>query len=109
MMLAIHGYKARIVTANINPKSGKVYIRCSSLVQFDGFKSPDERPETLIKTRDHFFRWLNPICQGETELEDSKNAPELVLRRKPGGSIYFKPLPRRSEDSGTESQSSASS
>ena len=108
MMLSIHSYKARIMTAHIDPTTMKVQIRSSKLVQFDGFISEDERPRDLEKTRNLFFRWLNPVCLGTTELEDSRNAPERVLRGAPGRFI-FKRVRQGPEDSSTDSQSSSSS
>ena len=108
MMLSIHSNKARIMTANVDPSNERVYIKYSKLVQFDGFREKEKRLDNIIRDRDHFFRWLNPICSGGTELEDSKNAEELVLRTNKRGERVFAPLYGESEDSSADSQSSAS-
>jgi len=82
-------------------------IKCGKLEQLDGFEAKGRegdavdraRPCDVDGKRDHFFRWLNPTCQGETFLEDSKFAPEKVLRGPKGRKrlVLRKPLPRSTD------------
>lgn len=88
LLLSIHGSKARIIIAHIDRTTMTLDVKCSKFEQFDGFEArvgegnteDRARPCDFKAKRDHFFRWLNPTCQGKTFLEDSKHAPEKVLR-----------------------------
>ncbi|KAF6227637.1 hypothetical protein HO173_012077 [Letharia columbiana] len=92
LLLSIHGTKARIMIAHFNMKRKTLDIKCSGFEQFDGFEAKENtgttdgcaRPHDFEAKRDLFFRWLNPICQGDTYLKDSEDAPEMVLRGPKG-------------------------
>ena len=79
--------------AHFNLKESTFNIKCSKFEQFDGFEAKEEniggrdnrvRPQDFEAKRDLFFRWLNPICQGETYLEDTKDGQEMVMRGRKG-------------------------
>ena len=79
--------------AHFNLKEGSFDIKCSKFEQFDGFEAKEGntggrdnrvRPQDFEAKRDLFFRWLNPICQGETYLEDTKDGQEMVMRGRKG-------------------------
>lgn len=88
--------------AHFNMNTMELDVKCSKFEQFDGFEAKEDkgntggraRPHNFEAKRDLFFRWLNPICQGNTFLEDSKDAPEFVLRgRKGRRRLVPRPLP----------------
>ena len=90
-MLSIHSTKARILIAHFNRKTRKIDLKCSKFEQFDGFGADSKGPHDLEAKRDLLFRWANPVCKGNTFLEDSKDARALVLRG-PKGSRRLEPL-----------------
>lgn len=110
LLLSIHGAKARIMIAHFNLETHTVDVKCSKFEQFDGFeakegtKSKDgrARPQDFEAKRDLFVRWLNPICQGKTYLEDTKDGQELVLRG-PKGRKRLVPRTLPPQSSSTES------
>ena len=89
LLLSTHGCKARIIIAHFDVNTMQLDVKCSPLEQFNGFGQEEDgeghltggpsRPPDFEAKRDLFFRWLNPICQGDTYLKDSKGAPEMVL------------------------------
>ena len=92
-MLSVHGTKARIMIAHFNLDTMKLDLKCSKFQQFDGFekiegKQEDTvvrmRPDDFNSKRDLFFRWLNPICKGDTYLIDSEEGPGFILEGKKG-------------------------
>lgn len=98
--------------AHFNLETGGLDIKCSRFEQFDGFEAKEDtgsidgraRPHEFETKRDMFFRWLNPICQGDTFLEDSKDAPELVLRGpKRRKRLVPRPPPKVSSSESSES------
>ena len=110
LLLSIHGAKARIMIAHFNLNTNTLDVKCSKFEQFDGFEAKKGtgsedgrvRPHDFEAKRDLFFRWLNPICQGDTYLEDTKDGQELVLRGPKGRKrLVPRTLPRQS--SSTES------
>ena len=110
LLLSIHGAKARIMIAHFNLDTHTVDVKCSKFEQFDGFEAKEgteskdgrARPQDFEAKRDLFVRWLNPICQGKTYLEDTKDGQELVLRGPKGRKrLVPRTLPRQS--SSTES------
>lgn len=74
--------------AHIDRDNMRLTVKCSKFEQFNGFEAKAgkgktknrARPRDFDAKRDLFFRWLNPTCHGETFLEDSKNAPDMVMR-----------------------------
>ena len=110
LLLSIHGAKARIMIAHFNLNTNTLDVKCSKFEQFDGFEAKEgtesedgrARPQDFEAKRDLFFRWLNPVCQGRTYLEDTKDGQELVLRGPKGTKrLVPRTLPRQS--SSTES------
>lgn len=102
LLLSVHGAKARIMIAHFNQKTMKLDLKCSKFQQFDGFEaragetgkkrhtSDRARPHDFNAKRDLFFRWLNPVCKGETFLKDSEDAPEVVKRKKKGKTRFVR-------------------
>ena len=77
--------------AYFNLKETTFDIKCSKFEQFDGFEAKENtgrdnrvRPADFEAKRDLFFRWLNPIYQGDTYLEYTKDGQEMVMRGKKG-------------------------
>lgn len=78
--------------AHFNLDTKRLDVKCSKFEQFDGFEAREDtsskdgrvRPHDFEAKRDLFFRWLNPTCQGNTYLEDTKDAQERVLRGPKG-------------------------
>ena len=78
--------------AHFNLVEGSFDVKCSKFEQFDGFEAKENtggrdsrvRPKDFEAKRDLFFRWLNPICQGKTYLEDTKDGQEMVMRGRKG-------------------------
>ena len=80
--------------AYFNLKEGTFDVKCSKFEKFDGFEAKENiagggrdnrvRPHDFEAKRDLFFRWLNPICQGDTYLEDTKDGQEMVMRGRKG-------------------------
>lgn len=92
-MLSVHGTKARIMIAHFNLDTMELDLKCSNFKQFDGFEKMKGQKEDIVvrvrhddfsSTRDLFFRWLNPICKGDTYLKDSEEGPGMVLEGKKG-------------------------
>lgn len=81
-MLSIHSSKARIMIAHFDRCNDRLVIKSSPYVQFDGYGAAGEtRPKDFDKQKDLFFRWMNPICHGNTYIEDPEYGPELVMRK----------------------------
>ena len=97
--------------AHFNLDTGELDLKCSKFEQFDGFEAKEGegsrngrvRPHDFEEKRDLFFRWLNPICQGNTYLEDTKEGEELVLRGRKGRKRL---VPRSKLPKSTSSESS---
>lgn len=78
--------------AHINRATMALNVKCSKFEKFDGFEAREEegdtedcaRPCDFDARKDLFFRWLNPTCHGETFLEDSRDALEMVMRGPKG-------------------------
>ena len=95
--------------AHFNLKEDTFDIKCSKFEQFDGFEAKEEntggednrvRPQDFEAKRDLFFRWLNPTCQGETYLEDTKDGQEMVMRGRKGRKrLRPRKLPPKSSNS----------
>ena len=90
LLLSTYSCKARIIVAHFNINTMQLDVKCTPLEQFNGFGQEEDgegrpagspsRPQDFEAKRDLFCRWLNPICQGDTFLKDSVDAPEMVLR-----------------------------
>ena len=102
--------------AHFNLKEGTFDVKCSKFEQFDGFEVKENtggeitgsrdnrvRPRDFEAKRDLFFRWLNPICQGDTYLEDTKDGQEMVMRGRKGRK---RPRPRKLPPKSSSSGSS---
>ena len=118
--------------AHFNVKEGRFDIKCSKFEQFDGFEAKENtedrdentegrdentegrdentegrnnrvRPQDFEAKRDLFFRWVNPICQGGTYLEDTKDGQEMVMRGRKGRKRL---RPRKLPPKSSSSQSS---
>ena len=78
--------------AHFNPETKILHIKSSKFEQFNGFEKKENtgskdgraRPADFEAKRDLFFRWLNPICQGNTYLEDTKDGREFAMARRQG-------------------------
>ena len=78
--------------AHFNLSTDTFEIKCSKYQQFDGFEVKENignqvsrtRPHDFEAKRDLFFRWINPTCQGDTYLEDTKDGAELIQRKRKG-------------------------
>lgn len=76
--------------AHIDRATMALNVKCSKFEKFDGFAAREgegdtgARPCDFDARKDLFFRWLNPTCHGETFLEDSRDAPEMVMRGPKG-------------------------
>lgn len=64
--------------AYFNRSTKKIDVLCSRYEQFDGYGR--RHPDDLEAKRKLFFRWLNPVCVGDTFLPNSAEAPAKVLR-----------------------------
>ncbi len=97
--------------AHFNLDTWEFDLKCSKFEQFDGFEAKEgegsrdgrARPHDFEAKRDLSFRWLNPVCQGKTYLEDTKDGEELVLRGPKGRKRL---VPRSVPPKSTSSESS---
>ena len=54
--------------AHFDKEIRRIVIKCSPFYQFDGYWDQDDatRPRDFDTVKDLFFRWLNPVCRGDT-------------------------------------------
>ena len=97
--------------AHFNLSTDTFDIKCSKFEQFDGFEVKEKigdkvgrvRPYNFEATRDLFFRWINPACQGDTYLKDTKDGEELIERKRKGRK---RQVPRKLQPKPSNSESS---
>lgn len=106
-MLSIHSTKARIMIAHYDTASDQLVIKHSPYVQFDGYgaANSEKRPKDFDTQKDLFFRWINPVCQGNTYVDDPDYGPEMVMRKIKGRRYLVERVVKSRSNSTTSSES----